>query len=46
LAFVLAVAAEFGRAVAATHRYEQLRRTCGDPERAARRIYIEFFSDQ
>ena len=46
LAFVLAVAAEFGRAVAATHRYEQLRRTCGDPELAARRIYIEFFSDE
>jgi hypothetical protein len=50
LAFVLAVAAEFRRATAATERYEQLRRTvraCDDPAaNPARRVYVEFYSDR
>jgi hypothetical protein len=49
LAFIVAVAAEFRRATAATKRYEQLRRTaraCSDPEASpTRRVYLEFYSD-
>jgi hypothetical protein len=48
-AFVLAIAAEFRRAGAATRRYDQLRRmahACDDPAASpARRIYLEFYSD-
>lgn len=43
-----AIAAEFTKCVAATHRYEQLRRTMpkgGDPSvSAARQIYVEYYS--
>jgi hypothetical protein len=49
LAFVLAIATEFRRAAAATHRYERLKRmarAADDPAASpARRIYIEFYSD-
>jgi hypothetical protein len=49
LAFILAVAAEFGRAAAAAHRYERLRRragACDHPDASpARRIYTQFYSD-
>jgi hypothetical protein len=49
-AFILAVALEFTRAIAAASRYEQLRlkrRACDDPEAdPARRIYLEFYSDR
>jgi hypothetical protein len=47
-AYVLAIVAEFRRAVAATERYEQLRRTarsCPDAN-AARRVYVEFYADR
>jgi hypothetical protein len=49
-AFVLAVAAEFRRATAATELYQQLRcttaRGCDDPDAGpARRVYLEFYSD-
>jgi hypothetical protein len=50
LAFTLAVAFEFGRAIAAASRYEQLRlrrRACDAPEAdPARRVYLEFYSDR
>jgi hypothetical protein len=50
LAFVLAIATEFRRAAAATHRYERLQRMAragDDPAvSTARRIYIEFYSDR
>ena len=50
LAFVLAIATEFRRAAAATHRYERLQsmaRAGDDPAvSTARRIYIEFYSDR
>jgi hypothetical protein len=49
LAFVLAIATEFRRAAAATHRYERLKRIAtarDDPAvSTARRIYMEFYSD-
>jgi hypothetical protein len=49
LAFVLAIATEFRRAAAATHRYERLQRMArasDDPAGStARRIYMEFYSD-
>jgi len=49
-AYVLAIVAEFRRAVAATERYEQLRGTahpCDGPDaNAARRIYVEFYADR
>ena len=49
LPFVLAIAGEFGRATAAAHRYEQLKRTAwAYDDRAAdvaRRIFMEFYSD-
>jgi hypothetical protein len=48
-AFVLAVVAEFRRAVAAMERYEQLRytaRACDDPDASpARRVYVEFYAE-
>jgi hypothetical protein len=50
LAFVLAIATEFRRAAAATHRYERLQcmaRARDDPAvSTARRIYMEFYSDE
>jgi hypothetical protein len=50
LAFALAVAAEFRRAIAASERYEHLKRTaraCDDPEASpARRVYMEFYRDR
>ena len=50
LAFVLAIATEFRRAVAAAHRYERLQRTAiagDDPAvSTARRIYMEFYADR
>jgi hypothetical protein len=46
---VLAVVAEFRRAVAAAERYEQLRctaRACNDPDASpARRVYAEFYAE-
>jgi hypothetical protein len=49
LAFVLAIAEEFSRAAAATHRYDQLKhaaRAHGEPAAdIARRIYTEFYAD-
>jgi hypothetical protein len=46
---VAAIAAEFRKCVAATHRYEQLKRTmpkAGDPcASAARQIYVEYYSE-
>ena len=46
---VVVVAEEFGRAIAAAHRYEELKRMarpCDGPEvDVARRIYTEFYSD-
>jgi hypothetical protein len=48
-AFILVVALEFRRAIAAASRYEQLRlkrRACDDPEaQPARRVFLEFYSD-
>jgi hypothetical protein len=48
-AFVIAVAAEFRRAMAAAHRYEQLKRMARARDKpatdAARRIFLEFYSD-
>ena len=48
-AYVLAIVAEFRRAVAATERYEQLRytaRACDHPDASlARRVYVEFYAD-
>ena len=50
LAFVLAIATEFGRAVAAAHRYERLQRMARAPDdpavSTARRIYMEFYADR
>jgi hypothetical protein len=50
LAFVLVVAAEFSRGLAATHRYEQLKKGStpnrGPAADIARRIYMEFYSDE
>jgi hypothetical protein len=49
LMFVLAIAEEFRRAAAATHRYDQLKhaaRARGEPAAdIARRIYVEFYAD-
>jgi hypothetical protein len=49
LAFLLAVAAEFRRAIAATHRYDRLRVAAHAPDEAAvspaRRTYLEFYHD-
>jgi hypothetical protein len=49
-AYVLAIVAEFARAVAATERYERLRltaRACDDADvNAARRVYVEFYADR
>jgi hypothetical protein len=49
LGFVRILAAEFKRAAAATHRYEQLKRMAraGDEPATdiARRIYLEFYAD-
>jgi len=49
LAFVLAIAAEYGRATTAAHRYEQLRRMASvqgnTAANAARRVYMEFYSE-
>jgi hypothetical protein len=49
LAFVLVVAAEFSRAIAAAHRYDQLKTSSAPTWRpaanTARRIYMEFYSD-
>jgi hypothetical protein len=49
-AYVLAVVAEFRRAVAATERYERLRltaRACDDADASpARRVYVEFYADR
>ena len=50
LAFVLAIATEFGRAAAAAHRYERLQRMARAPDdpavSTARRIYVEFYADR
>jgi len=47
--FVLILAAEFRRAAAATHRYEQLKRMARARDEPApdiaRRIYLEFYAD-
>jgi hypothetical protein len=49
LAFVLATAAEYRRAAAASYRYEELKRMSrprNDPAaNASRQIYAEFYSD-
>jgi hypothetical protein len=49
LTFVLAIAEEFSRAAAATHRYDQLKhaaRPRGESaDDIARRIYAEFYAD-
>ena len=49
IAFVLAIIAEFRRAVAAANRYEQARctmHTCNDPDAGpARRVYLEFYAE-
>jgi hypothetical protein len=49
LAFVLVVAAEFSRAIAAARRYDQLKKRSAPTQRTAaniaRRIYMEFYSD-
>jgi hypothetical protein len=47
-AHLVAIAEEFRRAIAAAHRYEELKRMAGasGPEvNVARRIYIEFYAD-
>jgi hypothetical protein len=48
-AFVRAVVAEFSRAAAATHRYQQLKSMASARDTpatdTARRIYMEFYSD-
>jgi len=47
--FVLILAAEFKRAAAAKHRYEQLKRMARGRDKPAtdiaRRIYLEFYAD-
>jgi hypothetical protein len=48
-AFLRAIAGEYRRAAAATHRYEQLKRKASarahPVTHIARRIYVEFYSD-
>ena len=50
LAFIRAVPFEFRQAIAAAHRYDELRiktRACHDPDAyPARRVYLEFYSDR
>jgi hypothetical protein len=50
LAFIRAVSFEFRRAMAAAHRYEELRlttRACHEPDAyPARQVYLEFYSDR
>jgi hypothetical protein len=49
LAFVRVIAAEFRCAIAAAHRYDQLKRMAGEfdpPASPSRRIYMEFYSDR
>jgi hypothetical protein len=47
---VLAFVVEFRKAVAATHRYEQLKRLAPESDdpaaNTARRIFVEFYSDE
>ncbi|HKP23534.1 MAG TPA: hypothetical protein VJV39_06695 [Dongiaceae bacterium] len=50
LTVIRAVSFEFSQAIAAAHRYEELRlksRACHDPDSSpARRVYLEFYSDR
>jgi hypothetical protein len=46
LVLALAVATEFGRANAATERYEQLRVVGDHNVSPARRVYVEFYAGQ
>jgi hypothetical protein len=43
-AFIRIVLAEFGRAVAAERRYDDLMRTGTERPHAARRVFLEFYS--
>jgi hypothetical protein len=43
-AFVCVVLAEFRRAIAAERRYDEFIRTGIDRPRAARRVFVEFYS--